>query len=635
MSKIIDTASRLYDGLQNIMSGLGTSVDGNANGSGWFMRPISQAEIEASFRTSWLSRKVHTIPVTDQVRPWRAWNATPDQITAIEAEERRLGLRQKVRKALLWSRLFGGAAIIMGVEGDDPRLPLDVTKVKKAGLSYIHVLSRHEITISQINLDPGSMSYGEPLVYNVNTGGSLFPIHPSRVVRFTNSDLPDNITFSEQGWSDPLLVSIRDVLVNADGAQGNFAALTSKARTSTLSTPGLTNIISTKDGEANFIKKTRMVKQFESLFHLNIVSGPSKTGEEGEKWTNEVFSFANIPEMGTWFIQMVAGAADVPMTRLSGMSPGGMNSTGDSDTANYWTMLDAGRELDLRPRLEMIDEVLIRSATGARDPAIWFNFLPFEVDTEATRAANAKLRAEAINTLSQSSTVPSEVLAKAVKGLLIDGGEYPGIEDAYSEWEASGGDLAEINPPAEPANDKLLAAATEGGVAAGKSASVAAADARALLTDASPMTLYISRAVLNFPAIRSHFEDQGVTVTVPDDKAHVTVAFSRQPIDWLTVSPDDWGATDGGLKIQPGGPRLMDVFNGTLVQVFGSSQLSWRHEAILRAGATWDHPDYNPHFSLDYSFTGVSVEDIKPWVGPIDLGPERFAEVDENWSDDD
>jgi len=617
------------------MSGLGGASDGNANGSGWFMRPISQAEIEASFRTSWLSRKVHTIPVTDQVRPWRSWSATPDQITAIEAEERRLGLRQKVRKALLWARLFGGSALIMGIDGDDPRTPLDVTKVKKAGLSYIHVLSRHEITITQINLDPGSMSYGEPLTYNVNTGGTLFPVHPSRVVRFTNSDLPDNITFAEQGWSDPLLVSIRDVLVNADGAQGNFAALTSKARTSTLSTPNLTSLISTKQGEADFIKKTRLVKQFESIFHLNIVSGPGKSGDTGETWTNEAFSFANIPEMGTWFIQMVAGAADVPMTRLSGMSPGGMNATGDSDTANYWTMLDAGRELDLRPRLEMIDEALIRSATGARDPQIWFNFLPFEVDTEATRAANAKLRADAINTLAQSNTVPSEVLAKAVKGLLIDGGEYPGIEDAYSEWEAAGGEFEEINPPAEPANDNPVEAATiEGLVAAGSTASAAARDARAMLADARPMTLYVSRAVTNFAAIREHFEAQGVAVTVPDDKAHVTIAYSRQPIDWLSVAADDWGGK-ATLEVQEGGPRLMDIFNGTLVQIFGSSSLSWRHESILRAGATWDHPDFNPHFSLDYSFAGVSVEGIKPWIGPIELGPERFAEVDEDWSSDD
>jgi len=617
---------RLNDGLANVLSGLGTGSDGHSAASRWFTRPIDQTEIEASWRTSWLSRKVHSVPVNDIIRPWRRWIATPEQIKLIEKEERRLGLRQRVRKALLFSRLYGGAAIVMGVLGDSPSEPLDVAKVKAGGLSYLHVLTRYELMVQGVNMDPGSPQYGEPLSYIVNGGTSTIPLHPSRVVRFVNGELPDKLAFAEQTWGDPLLMSLRDVLINADAAQGNFAALTGKARTSTLKIPGLVNMIATSAGEQALIKKTQLAKQFEGMFHVNLISAPAKSGEAGEEWQHDQINFANLSEIGTWFIQNVAGASDIPLTRLFGMSAAGLNSTGDGDLSNYHASLDTGRELDLRPRLEMIDEVLIRSALGSRDENIWFTYEPFEVDSDEIKVKNAQGRATALKTLSESNTVPSEVLAKIAKASIIDSGDYPGAEDAYKEFDAAGGDLAEINPPAADNDNGAIGAATEAGVAAGKSASVAAADARAMLTDAQPMTLYVSRPVENASDIREHFEAQGVAVTVLDDKMHVTIAYSRTPVDWFAVSPDDW--REPVLKLPEGDARMMEVFGTTLVQLFASSQLSWRHEEILRAGATWDHPSYQPHYSLDYSYDGVSVEGIKPWLGPIVLGAERFEEID-------
>jgi len=635
MANLTDAAAWLKDGFQNVLTQLGGSADSHARGATWFNRPISQQEIEASWRTSWASKKAHGIIPTDMVAPWRKFVAKPEQITAIENEEKRLGLRQKTRRALLFSRLYGGSVMMLGVAGDDPRTPLDVTKVKLGGLSYIHVLTRHEVTIPGLILDPGSPQYGEPVSYLVNGGGTMTEVHSSRMVRFTSGDMPDQIAFAEQGWGDPLMMSLRDALVNGDTAQGAFAALTTKARTSTLTVPGLVNIVSTKDGEEKFVKKTRIAQAFESMFHLNIVSGPSKTGDLGEEWKSEQVNFSGMPELGTWLIQMVAGACDIPLTRFAGMSPAGLSSTGDGDMNNYYSVLSSGRELDLRPRLDMIDEVLIRSAIGSKPPEIWFDYNPFQVDSEKTKAETASVRATGIKTLSESSTVPSEVLAKAVKGLLIDGGEYPGIEDAYSEWEAEGGDLAVIEPPEADNDNGAIGAATEAGVAAGKSASVAAADARAMLTDAQPMTLYASRKVKNFADIREHFEAQGVTVSVADADGHVTICCSRTPLDWLKVSPDDW--REPILKLPEGGARIMEVFNGTLVQIFGSSQLSWRHEEFLRAGATSDYPDYNPHFSLNYAYEGdsVSAREIKPWLGEIILGPEIFQQLDDDWTGDD
>jgi len=40
-------------------------------------------------------------------------------------------------------------------------------------------------------------------------------------------------------------------------------------------------------------------------------------------------------------MQLASGAADIPMTRLLGQSPAGMNATGDGDMRNYYDRIEA------------------------------------------------------------------------------------------------------------------------------------------------------------------------------------------------------------------------------------------------------------------------------------------------------
>lgn len=630
MVSIKDSAVALRDGFRNVVSGLSGPMDGHSTGASWYLRPITQQEIEASYRGSWICKKVHDIPVTDMLAPWRSWDGTPDQIKAIVKEEKRHGLKRKTRKSGIFARLYGGSCIMIGIKGQEPSEPLDLNTIKQGDLSYLHVLTKHEVTVDGMDLDPASPHYGEPLAYIVNGGGSMVKVHPSRMARFTFGELPDQLAMGQSGWGDPLMQSLREALVNADTAQGSFAALCAKARTSTLKIPGLLNLISTKEGEEKFMQKTRLAKTFESMFGLNVIAAPARAGEAGEEYETESFNFGGIPEMGMWMVQMVAAATGLPMTKMVGASPGGLNSTGTGDENSYIQILEAGRELDITPPLDMIDEVLIRSATGGRDDKIGYGWEPFQAESEKDKVANSKARAESLKILSESGSVPSDVLMKMAKGQIIDSGDYPGAEDAYAEYEAAGGDFEPVEAPTAANDNPVMNAAIEGGVASGKSASVAARDAAVMLADSRPMTLYVDRAVTNFAAIRAHFEGQGVTVTIDDDTAHVTLAYSRQPVDWLSVGTSDWGGGSPNLTVPEGGPRIMDVFNGTLVQIFGSSQLSYRHEEIVRAGATWDYDQFNPHFSLNYQFGSGSIDGIKPWTGPIELGCERFSEIKED-----
>ena len=70
---------------------------------------------------------------------------------------------------------------------------------------------------------------------------------------------------------------------------------------------------------------------------------------DGESWARQSVDFGGLLELVRTFLQVAAGTADIPVTQLLGQSPAGLSATGDSDTRNYYDMISARQELDLRP----------------------------------------------------------------------------------------------------------------------------------------------------------------------------------------------------------------------------------------------------------------------------------------------
>jgi len=455
-------AMQMNDGLANIVSGLGGGVDQQSYAR-YYVQEIPQEQIEASYRTSGLSKKVHNVPATDAVRAGWSFKTRDIDINLIEGEQRRLGLAGKLRRAEILSRMYGGSAIMMGVGNDNPVAPLDVARVKQGDLKYLHVLSRHQLVISDLNLDPGSPYFGQPSLYGVNAGnGNIIDVHPSRMVRFVNSDLSEEVLWRSQGWGDPILLSLWSSFVNSDTAQGSFAALLSKAQVDTIAVPNFTSSISTQAGEDAWKKRAIYTKLYESMFSVKLIDAGD--GTNGEQWQQFSVNWAGIPEVMDAFIQHIAAVSDIPFTRLASRSPSGMNATGDSDQSNYFQAVKAGQELSLRPRMDQIFDVLVPSAIGkVPSNKLWYEFNPLSVDDDKTKAENQKTVAEAAGAWSDSGLVPSEVAQQMAKSYIVESGVFPGAEQAYADFEA--GLLDPIVEEEEEAPDDPLIPVDETGAA--------------------------------------------------------------------------------------------------------------------------------------------------------------------------
>ena len=116
--------SFVSDKLQNVIAGLGTGRD-KASGSRYALPTMTLDQAINAYRGSWLPRRIVDIPAFDATRKWRSWQGSKDQITAIEAEERRLNLRKKAKNAVTMARLYGSAGLYIGTGDPNPMEPLE------------------------------------------------------------------------------------------------------------------------------------------------------------------------------------------------------------------------------------------------------------------------------------------------------------------------------------------------------------------------------------------------------------------------------------------------------------------------------------------------------------------------------
>lgn len=145
-------------------------------------------------------------------------------------------------------------------------------------------------------------------------------------------------------------------------------------------------------------------------------------------------------------------------------------------------------------------------------------------------------------------------------------------------------------------------------------------------------TLYVSRPVLNADQIVAWAKAQGFPTVVEPDELHVTIAFSRQLVDWnITGHLVD---TVAEPATRPGsGLRYLARFGEATVLKFDSPALEQRWAEFIRAGASWDHPSYQPHITLSWQAPADLLVQASPYMGPIVLGAEKWAEVKDDWKD--
>lgn len=338
------------DGLQNILTGLGTGKSHSANNR-WVMSFTDYRQLEAAYQDNWIAQGIVDFRAEDMTRNWRRIKS--EGAEDIASLEDIMNVTLDVQLALKWSRLYGGSAIIM-LTDQSLEKPLNLNKIKKGSLEGLHVVDRWDLQGVGINYSSLGYQFARPEFYTLSGGSQQ--IHRSHVIRFEGIQLPRRLTYLNNTWGDSVLRRCIDDVGEMVAAKSGIADLLQESNVDVITRQGLTDELAT-DQDETIISRYALFARMKSVVNMALLDGE----ETYDRHTLNLSGVAPILEqMITW----VSGAAQTPVTRLFGKSASGLNATGENDMQQYYESIASSQISQLKRPLRQLDEVLVRSALG-------------------------------------------------------------------------------------------------------------------------------------------------------------------------------------------------------------------------------------------------------------------------------
>lgn len=356
------------DSFSNILARIGFGTPSLLEATEYPINRLTRdyALMNSLYRNHWIVRRiVDTVP-EDMCKNWITLKTqvAPDLNKRFDLTVKRTATQKKIVDALKWGRLYGGAAAILMIDGHEDILdePLDYDTVMPG--SYCGLLVRDRWSgISPgptLVTDPRDVEFGLPDYYQVvNSDGSVAQVHHSRVLRFIGRDVPEWEKQAEVLWGVSEIEHVYDELKKRDNTSWNIANLVFRANLLTKQTDQLDEIMAL--GDADVQSQIYHAMQAQNWLMNNF--GIYMLGK-GEQLDTKSYAFSGIAQVMEVFMYDIAGAAEMPFTKLFGRSPAGLNSTGESDLQTYYDSIGQKQETYLSPALDKLLPVIALSEWG-------------------------------------------------------------------------------------------------------------------------------------------------------------------------------------------------------------------------------------------------------------------------------
>jgi len=367
---------KLYtsDGIENFLTRTGITANNISAGSNYNFLPISRnrLQVEWAYRSSWIVGTIVDCVAEDMTVAGvdLLCDASPDEIAEIESEIDNLQVWSALCDTEKWSRLYGGSIGLLMIDGQDVSTPLNIETVGKNQFRGVLPLDRWALFPSLEDLvTEWGPDLGCPKYYDVRpdmgTGLPSMRIHYSRVIRLEGVRLPYWQRITENYWGQSVIERLWDRLVAFDSATQGTAQLVYKAHLRTYKVKDLRKLIA-MGGKAldGLLAQMNMIRQFQSNEGMTLMD----TDDEFEV---HPYTFTGLDLVLLQFGQQLSGASQIPLVRLFGQSPAGLNSTGESDLRTYYDGIKRQQNSRFGIGVRKVYEAAWRSKHGAAPPDHW------------------------------------------------------------------------------------------------------------------------------------------------------------------------------------------------------------------------------------------------------------------------
>lgn len=358
------------DSFQNVMTRSGLFMPNPLEATEYPLTRLTRdwQTINSLYRSHWVIRRVIDVMPEDMMKNGYKIlsQLTPEQLKDIAKIDRQTQTSRKILKGCKWARLYGGAGALIMIEGHEDILdqPLDYDQIMPGSYKGLLVLDRWSgiNPDSELVTDTSDYEFGLPKYYtiysdNLETG---IRVHHSRIIRFAGRELPYLEELAETYWGASEIEHVFDELRKRDNVSWNIAMLTFMANLRVYKMEGLEQVFAL-GGNKVLENLYNTVQGMNALMNNNAIQVIGKN----DSFETHQYTFSGLGEVYDRFMMDLSGAAEIPVTKLFGRSPAGMNATGESDMQNYYDTIEEKQEAQLRPVFDKILPIMLMSVFGA------------------------------------------------------------------------------------------------------------------------------------------------------------------------------------------------------------------------------------------------------------------------------
>lgn len=342
----------------------------------WYLVTNFRQALSHAYTEIGLVQTLVDVPVDDALRGGvivKSKQLNEEQIEDLVASLDRDDDITLVGQAAKWTRLFGGAAVLV-LTDQDPTTPLDVDAITEETPLEFRAVDLWELHWSKMQLADDDK--GVQLDDLDDDADDCFDyygekVHKSRVLKMTGITAPSFVRPRMRGWG----VSVVETLVRSINQYLKATALgfevLDEFKLDIYKIKGLTNSLMTVGGQEKVAKRVQLAN-WQKDYQTAVVM------DSEDEYDHKQLSFAGLAEAMSGIRSQVASDVRMPQTRLFGQSAAGFSS-GEDDIEVYNGMVEGQVRGRLKKPLLRVIELRCQKLFGFVPDDLTLAFKPLRV----------------------------------------------------------------------------------------------------------------------------------------------------------------------------------------------------------------------------------------------------------------
>lgn len=371
-----------------------------------------------------------------------------------EWAEEQFGFDDMVRQGMIEGGYWGGTLLPLGVnDGGFPWEPLNEDRIQS--FDFVSMVDRrYAYTQSQYSAMFGR-KYGQSEIYLLSNavaasgwsspgtvqkktvaqiekrGASISFLHETRSLRFDGNIADIQTRQRLAGWSWSLIQRAYDVTRAFEHAFDSVGYMLSDASQGVMKLFGIVKAIGSGKRQ-QIMDRALLFDQQRSTMRSIIIDAGGQDGKGAESFERMPTPFTGIPDLLQIWMMRFSAVARIPVSRIFGKSPQGLNASGDNEMRAWYDSVRAEGNKKAAPSVKRgytLMSLARNSPLGGKRVNWQVEWRPLWSPTDAEVATTRFQIAQADALYVENGVVPAEVVALTLKD------NYPaldvkGIEDA-------------------------------------------------------------------------------------------------------------------------------------------------------------------------------------------------------------